>query len=297
MNVRAVRRILVALDASSPSHAALEEAAALAAELHAELSGIFVVDAELLRLSALPMARETGLTSAQRRTLDPQAMERALKAQAEAARATLEATARRHRLQSTFRLSRGNVVSELIEAAAQTDLIAMGVIGHMGLAGKRLGSAARGVRARSRCSLLLTSRIHVGGTVVAVTDGGADSTAAVELADQLSRGREVDLVVLVCGTADRREALTAELEQRLRDRPSAATLEAIDPDAGCVGLRGALSRHGCGLLITGSDCELLAGRDDELCALDCPVLLTRAGEAEPVPGERAPEESSPASPP
>ena len=61
MSTSDVRRILVALDASPHSHAALEEAAALAKPLQAELAGVFVLDAELLRLSALPVARETRL--------------------------------------------------------------------------------------------------------------------------------------------------------------------------------------------------------------------------------------------
>ena len=55
MSGRPVQRIVVALDASSHSHAALEEAAQLASGLEAELAGIFVLDSELLRLSALPV--------------------------------------------------------------------------------------------------------------------------------------------------------------------------------------------------------------------------------------------------
>ena len=63
---RPPRRIVVALDASSHSHAALAAAVALAGRLQAELQGIFVEDVNLLRLAELPFAREVrfGLSAA-----------------------------------------------------------------------------------------------------------------------------------------------------------------------------------------------------------------------------------------
>lgn len=281
MNTRTVRRILVALDASAPSHAALEEAAALAAGLQAELTGIFVLDTELLRLSALPVAYETGLTSARRRALDPESMERALQAQAQKARAALEATARRHRLQSTFRLSRGNVVSELIEAASQADLMAIGLIGHMASTGKRLGSATLGVRARSHCSLLLLAPGHrLAGSVVVVFEDSADSGRALDIAREVAERRESDLVVLVCGDEAEREGLKNSVGERLEGASTSVTVDEIA--AGGFETLGALfKRYQGGLLVLGQDCELVAGRDDELYALGCPVLLAHAGGAEP----------------
>ena len=143
MSTSHLRRILVALDASPHSNAALEAAAALAGPLQAELAGVFVVDAELLRLSALPAARETGLTSAQRRTLDPESMERALRLQAERARKSLEDIARQHRLEATFRLMRGNVLAELLSAARETDLLAMGLLERAGALGANQGATGR----------------------------------------------------------------------------------------------------------------------------------------------------------
>ena len=58
------RRILVALDASAHSHAALAAAVALAARLHAEIEGLFVEDINLLRLAELPF---TGLAHIKRK--------------------------------------------------------------------------------------------------------------------------------------------------------------------------------------------------------------------------------------
>ena len=65
-----IRRILVALDASRHSLAALEAAAELAARLKAELVGLFVEDIDLLRLAGLPFAREIRYPSAIIQQLD-----------------------------------------------------------------------------------------------------------------------------------------------------------------------------------------------------------------------------------
>ena len=54
-------RILVALDASPQSEAALRAAAELAALLEAELEGLFVEDINLLHLCGLPFGREIRL--------------------------------------------------------------------------------------------------------------------------------------------------------------------------------------------------------------------------------------------
>jgi len=275
MTSQDVRRILVALDASAHSHAALEEAAALAAPLQAELTGIFVLDAELLRLSALPLASETGLTSAKRRALDPESMERALRLQAEQARTALADIAKHHRLQSSFRLTRGNVLAELLEAATQTDLLAIGFMGHMGMSGRRLGTTVRGVTAGATCSVLLLSPVvRKGRSVVVVYGQSANAARALEIALQLADRRGADLVVLLCGAET---ALTALQDSAMETASKAGvqpTFEMIDP-AGFDDLNVVMQRLDCGLVVIGRDCELIEGRDDQLGSLDAPVLLAR----------------------
>jgi K+-sensing histidine kinase KdpD len=54
--VLTIRRILVALDASPDSLAALKTAADLARRMEAELMGLFVEDIELLRMADSPYA-------------------------------------------------------------------------------------------------------------------------------------------------------------------------------------------------------------------------------------------------
>ena len=61
----AIRRILIALDASTHSLAALHAAAEMAANMQAELIGLFVEDENLLHLAGLPFAQEVRSSSAE----------------------------------------------------------------------------------------------------------------------------------------------------------------------------------------------------------------------------------------
>jgi nucleotide-binding universal stress UspA family protein len=275
MTTSYVRRILVALDASPHSHAALEAAAALAGPLQAELAGVFVVDAELLRMSALPVARETGLTSAQRRTLDPESMERALRLQAERARKSLEDTARQHRLEATFRLMRGNVLAELLSAAQETDLLAMGLLGQMNVNPSRLGSTVRGVASGATCSvLLLRPNVRKGSAVIAVYGRSPNAGSALAIASQLAAQRRSPLVVLVCAPEDSADPLKEAVAAHLAESGQEALTQRIDPDQ-FHGLKSALEDFDAGLLVMASDCELIEGHHDQLTTLDLPVLLAR----------------------
>jgi nucleotide-binding universal stress UspA family protein len=270
-----VRRILVALDASPHSHAALQEAASLAAPLQAELAGVFVLDAELLRFSALPKAWETGLTSAQRRPMNPEIMERTLMLQAGRARKALEAAARHHNLQASFEIIRGNVLAELLRATAHTDLLAMGIVGQMNIMRPRLGSTVRGITTRAECSVLLQGPASRKGKSVALVYGhSVHADRALTLAAQLAAQRDATLVVLLCGDGDSFGKLEDSAKKQLQSTSAEATFETIgrtEFDA----LKSAIQRKDVGLLIMASDCELLEPNQDELCTLDLPILLAR----------------------
>lgn len=112
-----VRRVIVGLD--SRERAALTAAAALAAELEAELVGLFVEDPDLLSFAALPFAREVGFASATRREIDRAAMERSLLALAEELRRACAAATQDAAVPWSFRSARGALARELLAAAAQ----------------------------------------------------------------------------------------------------------------------------------------------------------------------------------
>src|SRR5512145_2467442 len=105
-----ISRILLALDASARGLAAMRAASELAAGLRAELDALFVEDTNLLRLAALPFAREVGFSSASGRPLAFEDLERTLRAQAAGIQRLLDEAAQRLHLQFRFNVARGRVL-------------------------------------------------------------------------------------------------------------------------------------------------------------------------------------------
>jgi nucleotide-binding universal stress UspA family protein len=177
-----IRRILVALDSSRHSLAALEAAGELAAHTEAELLGLFVEDINLLRLAKLPFASQVSWTARAAESVDSARMERELRAQAEQARQALAAVAGRLRVPWSFRVVRGEVAAEVLAAAEKADLLTLGKRG-LALSGQRLGSTAHAALTRLRRPLLLSqhgSRLRQ--PVLVVYDGSEGSRQALNVA-------------------------------------------------------------------------------------------------------------------
>lgn len=91
--------------------------ARLAKEMQAELLGLFIEDAELLRFAALPFAAEVGFPSAARRTIDLAAVERALQNQAAALRQALSSSLGQHNW--SWRVTRASPAGAVAAALAE----------------------------------------------------------------------------------------------------------------------------------------------------------------------------------
>ncbi|MCZ2148114.1 MAG: universal stress protein [Bryobacterales bacterium] len=196
--VLTIRRILVALDTSPSSQAALEAAVALAQRVKAEVFGLFVEDVDLLRVAESPYAREVLYPSAREGRLTRGVLENRLRIQAEQARRALLAAARRANVPCTFLCVRGKVSSELLAAAAKTDLIAIGRLGWSMGARLRIGSTAMDLVASSGPVLLL-SEYRVPGPLhfVLYFDGSADARKALRWAAEVAASDSGRLSVLL----------------------------------------------------------------------------------------------------
>src|SRR5512146_300494 len=91
----AIRKILIAIDASPHSLAALQAAAEFAARVNAELSGLFVEDINLLRMAELSFVREVSHYSATVTQISREGLEQQLRAQETYARREVNNTGRR----------------------------------------------------------------------------------------------------------------------------------------------------------------------------------------------------------
>ena len=201
-----IKRILVALDASPHSLAALQTATRLAELFGAELLGVYVEDINLLRASELPFSRETRFYSGTQRRLDLARIERQLRQQAEMARRALTDSAGRSRVRWSFRISRGTVVSELITAASEMDLLIVGKSGWSPIEKRRLGSTARDLLARApKSALILEKGSILRHPLAVVCDGSPLGQKALQVAAVLAKQEESHLILLALA-GDPREA-------------------------------------------------------------------------------------------
>src|SRR5262245_63946763 len=197
-----IRRILVALDASPHSQAALEAASELAVVLKAELVGIFVEDVNLLRLAGLPFAREVGYPSGTDRPLDGPSMERELRIQAEQARQTLAGVAGRRQLRWSFRVVRGQVTAELLTAAQEADLLALGRASWASTRRVRLGGTAREVAAQALRPVLLSQQGRaISQPVQLAYDGSPAARRGLAVAARIASMTGGQLTVMVIADA------------------------------------------------------------------------------------------------
>jgi nucleotide-binding universal stress UspA family protein len=273
-----IRRILVALDASQHSLAALEAASDLADTLKAELVGIFVEDVNLLRLAGLPFAREVRYWSITDRPLDSTSMERQLRIQAEQVKLRLAGVAGRRQLRWSFRVVRGQVATELLSAAQEADLLALGRASSETTRRLRLGTTARVVVGQALRPVLLLQQGHaICQPIQLVYDGSAAAKRALTTAVRLASVAGGHLTVIV--SADAPE-IAARLQEEVHTRLQAQQVQGhyrqlIKPSA--EELARTLHTAGGGTLIIGADNPLLEGEGllTLLDAIDCSVFLVR----------------------
>ncbi len=235
------RRILVALDGSPESRAALASAARLAISADAEITGLFVEDIELLRLAGLPFAREAGVSSGVFRRLQLDDIERRFRLAAERAREALRQVASETRVRSSFRVSRGRVVPELLAAAPGVGVVAAGRrSGHTSGSG-RLGGTLRSLIAQLPVPVLVGgAHAPRPGPAVVVPAGAAVTEEALRFGALLVRAFGAPELVIVGGEEEagprgaeaagppvRRRGVSSLSASRVRGPPEVAQASAV----------------------------------------------------------------------
>jgi nucleotide-binding universal stress UspA family protein len=208
---RTFRRILVALDASPHSRAALRTAVRLAADLEAELEGLFVRDENLLRAAELPFAEEVRAHSVTPRSLDDRRVRRQLRYQAERAEAVLQEATEQAEVSYNFRVGEGHVTRELLRAAEEADLLALGKTSTQS-SRRRLGSTCQSLLSESPTPVLVLRRaVRQRQPILTYYDGSDTARSALRTAANLAtRGTAHPLKVLL-------PAETEAETERLRD--------------------------------------------------------------------------------
>lgn len=191
-----IRKILIALDASPNSIAALRAAAELASLLDADLSAVYVEDINLLRYSSFPFAREVSYYSATVTQQNQQTMELQLRAQASRARKAVQVIAQGLRLRSEFRVARGLIPAEVLRAAEDVDLIILGKAGWSHK--RRLGSTAKLIIAQSpRHALIFPEGQKFRLPLGLIFDGTEASKRALVFANNLLKDQQAEIGAII----------------------------------------------------------------------------------------------------
>ena len=273
-----IRRILLALDTATHSLAAFEAATALAARLDAELHALFVEDINLLRLAALPFARETCLTSATTRRLQNPDMERALRAEATRAQATLATVATRLNVRWSFQVTRGQMAAQVSEAAVETDLIALTFSGSVPAGLAHIAATMETVMQGAPCPLLmLPPGAAIRPPFVVIYDGSPASVRALRLAGQLAEaeGKGVT-VLLVAAEPSKARQLRIEVDAVLAEANVIPQYPAL-PHPDVAAIARAVRAASAGTLVMAAESPVFNGevRRRLLEKLEIAALLTR----------------------
>jgi nucleotide-binding universal stress UspA family protein len=274
----AIRRIVVALDASIHSLAALEAASTLAGVLHAELVGVFVEDINLIHLAGLPFARELNQWSQLERPLNQLSMERQLRLQAEKVRQALAGVATRRQLKWSFRIVRGQVAAELLTAAAEADLLALGKASWASTRHVLLGSTARAVVAQaSRMVLLLQQGAAICPPIHVVYDGSPAGGHALTTAARLvAASGDLLTVIILADSVTAVQGLEEEAAEQLHAWPIQVRYHRLRTTT-AEDLAQFIARTDAGTLVMNAGHPLLEGDGLQtvLDAIECSVLLVR----------------------
>jgi hypothetical protein len=213
-----IRRILVAIDATPDSWAALDAAAELAAEMEAEILGLFVEDIKLLRLAESPYAREVAYPTAAGAPLDRARMESQLRAHSARAEKAVAAAGTREEVRWSFRSIRGEVTAEIRAAAGEADLLAIGRSAwSIGLPARVSATALDLARSVTPLLLLSERGLSTNARVIVHYDGSAGSQRALGVAMQLKRARRNGMTVLLAAPdAEATLKLQEDVESSIR---------------------------------------------------------------------------------
>lgn len=270
------RRILVALDTSHHSLAALEAAVELAISMKAELRGLYVEDVNLLRVADSPATRQVHYPYVSGAQLDSQRMERQLRAQASQAQRALAAICERHKVKWSFQIARGEVAHEVVTAAEEADMLILGKVSRPLIRRIRLGSTALAAAVQAPCCVLLLQRDEEVRPPVLVTyDGSPIARRAIKIAARLARRNGGYLAVLIsAGTPDEEYRLQAEMADWLRRQGLLVRFRRL-PEASVPALTQAIQTERGGVLVLSSTILHLSSLRKLLDETECPVLLVR----------------------
>lgn len=277
---RIIQRIVVAIDVSTDSVAALEGAAQLAAGLQVGLRGLYVQDSDLMSAADVPFVKEIQSLTLSTQSLSGKGLRRQMDVQAVHARRLLEWAANMAGVACEFMVRSGRVAHELIAAAEETDLILLGKASLGTSSRKKLGNTARTVLCESTAPVMVFREgLHLGWPIMVLYDGSESADRALRIATELAAWRNVGYLFVMLSAEPPEQARSTQqrLTERCRNVPGLhfRPLSSVDIQH----IYEAAREEEAGMVILPGDSPMLdgAGLQQLLYTVDQPVMLVRAG--------------------
>ena len=275
------KRILIALDSSSQSLSALDAAVEIAHQRGCELLGVFIEDAELLRVTECDVAREVGASAAQSRDLQHAEIESIFRSLAAHARQSLEIAAERKRIPWDFQVIRGQVDETLTELMKEVEVTALGSLSSQWPATSGFGSTALNVLKKSKGGVFIARNGNsILFPVTVVSRNLEESRMALETAFSMGNLCHHYFNVLYLPGDDPLQELELRqwLTQVSQDKAVLFRMYVITPPT-MMNLAGYLQAFRPGTLILPDIPWLKKARFlKQVQTLDCPVYLIRGME-------------------
>lgn len=269
-----LREILVAIDTSSHSQAALEAAIALAKTMEANIQGLFVQDELWNRITQLPSTRAVNALTGDVLPLEHEMLEDQVTILKHRLRRKLEYLSRRNKVKHSWIFTRGKVEEKILEAAETADLITIGIRGHS-LRKKKLGSSAKAIIQKAEKPVLILKKgLRLGNTLTAVYDASKESQKGIKLALKIAKKNNSPLSIMVVdNNPDVLDQRSKELEKMLEDTSVSVEIELMDrTDLGSF--LNSINQRNSGLLIIPKSQPLLSKSfETVLNHINCPLLM------------------------
>jgi len=269
-----VREILVAIDTSTHSQAALEAAVALAKTMEANLQGLFVQDEVWQKLSKLPSTSTINTLTGNVLPLESETLEDHINLLRNRLRRKMEFLSRRNKVTYSWSSMQGKVEDKILEASENADLITIGLKGKSA-SRKRIGSSARTIiKKADKPVLILKEGLHLGTTLTVVYDASEESQKGIRLALKIAKKNNSSLKVLVVdNNPEVLDQRSKELESLLEGAQISVNVELIkNTDLGSF--LNTINQQHSGLLIIPKNQPLLSKSFETiLLHINCPLLM------------------------
>lgn len=271
-----IKRIVIGLDTSHHSLAALRAAAQLARGLGAELHGLFVEDADLLRVAQLSVTKELQFPFSDHAQPSLGRMQRQLRAQARQAREALASICAQESIEWSFQVVRGDVSESVLKEAAKADLLCVGRVSRPVIHRPTIGSTAEAAAIDAPQSVLLISRDRrIRPPIAVLYDGSPETERALLLASELAQAMQGLLSVLA--PAGEPSAPPPDIQKKVSEVLDAEDLIVRYRElsgSGVMSVIETVRTEGAGLLVLTRAFLPSDGIQKLLREVDCPVLLT-----------------------